>query len=113
MTTTSETAAPTRGPLVRRPRRGAKLGSKLVPLLWLAPSLILMFAVILYPVIEMVRSSLSIINISGENIGFAGFSNYTALFHEQDLGKVVSNTVIWVVVVVIITMVASMALASC
>jgi ABC-type sugar transport system permease subunit len=59
----------------------------------------------------MVRESLSIIDISGENLGWAGLSNYTALFHEQDLGTVLRNTGIWVVVVVIITMLVSMGLA--
>jgi ABC-type sugar transport system permease subunit len=70
------------------------------PLLWLAPSLVLIGGVIVYPVYEMVHTSFSRITISGLNVGSVGFDNYRFLFQESDLGKVVSNTAIWVVAVV-------------
>jgi ABC-type sugar transport system permease subunit len=70
------------------------------PLLWLAPSLVLIVGVIVYPVYEMVHTSFSRITISGLNAGGVGFRNYHYLFQESDLGKVIGNTVIWVVGVV-------------
>jgi hypothetical protein len=40
----------------RLPRRGARLPRALAPLPWLAPSLLLIGGVVVYPVIEMVRT---------------------------------------------------------
>lgn len=94
------------------PRRPApaRIRRRLAPLVWIGPSLVLIVAVIVYPVWEMVQTSLSNINISGLNTGWVGLRNYRYLFHESDLVKVVDNTVIWVVAVVAGTMVVSMAL---
>jgi ABC-type sugar transport system permease subunit len=71
---------------------------------------VLIGAVIVYPVWEMVQTSLSNIDISGLNTGWVGLRNYRYLFHESDLVKVVDNTIIWVVAVVAGTMIVSMAL---
>ncbi len=89
-------------------RRGA---GRAEPLLWLAPSLLLIGAAIAYPVVEMVRTSLSNIDISGLDIGWVGLRNYGWVLHETDLGQVIRNTVVWVVGVVGGTLVVSLALA--
>jgi ABC-type sugar transport system permease subunit len=67
--------------------------------------------VIGYPVFEMVRTSLSDINISGLNKGYVGFRNYRWVFEEPDLGLVLKNTALWVGLVVGITVVLSLGLA--
>jgi ABC-type sugar transport system permease subunit len=78
---------------------------------WLAPSLVLVTAVVVYPAVEMVRTSLLDLNSIGLAQGFAGLGNFQTLFDEPALGHVVRNTVVWVVVVVGVTLLVSMALA--
>ncbi|HEY2239684.1 MAG TPA: ABC transporter permease subunit [Streptosporangiaceae bacterium] len=100
-------------PLPRRPllERAAAVGRRLSPLGWLGPSLILIAAIIVYPAIEMVRTSFIHFNSIGLSEGAAGAGNYRNLFHEPALGHVFLNTVIWVVLVVAVTIGVSLALA--
>jgi multiple sugar transport system permease protein len=78
---------------------------------WTAPATLLIAAVILIPVVIMVRSSLMVIDSSGVSHGFAGFANYSRLFAEPSLGQVIGNTLIWVVAVVGGSMVIALGLA--
>ena len=80
-------------------------------LLWLAPSLVLIFGVVVFPAIELIRASLSDYSITGLRKGSAGLKNYTDVLAHQDLWVVLRNTVIWVVVVVVLTILISLALA--
>lgn len=99
----------TRGPTRAGVRRGhAPLG---VALLWLAPVLLLIGAVVVYPAIELVRASLNRYSITGLQLGPAGSRNYTAVLNHPQLGTVLVNTAIWVVAVVAITIVFSLAVA--
>ncbi|MDQ4085849.1 MAG: ABC transporter permease subunit, partial [Actinomycetota bacterium] len=91
----------------RAPRRRRRL--RAWP--WLTPTLVLVTVVVAYPAVEMVRTSLLDISSIGLAQGFAGLDNYTNLFSEPALGGVVANTVTWVVVVVGVTLVVSLALA--
>ena len=94
-----------------RPRRRTRLGRALAPLPWLAPSLLLMAGVVVYPVFEMVRTSLSDINISGLSTGGVGLRNFGWVLEQEGLGLVLRNTLVWVVLVVGLTVLASLALA--
>jgi multiple sugar transport system permease protein len=67
---------------------------------WTLPSIVLIAAVILIPIVIMVRSSFTIIDASGVAHGFAGFANYARLFAEPSLLQVAINTIVWVVAVV-------------
>src|SRR5215510_6505699 len=78
---------------------------------WLAPTLVLVAAVVVYPAVEMVRTSVLDLNSIGLAQGFAGLGNFQTLFDEPALGHVVRNSVVWVVVVVGVTLLVSMALA--
>ncbi|MDH6623012.1 ABC-type sugar transport system permease subunit [Streptomyces sp. LBL] len=93
-----------------RPARSGRLRA-LEPLLWLGPALVLILAVVIWPVVEMVRTSLMDISSTGVVRGFAGGDNYTELFAEPDLPGVVLRTLVWVVGVVTVTIVVSLALA--
>ena len=93
----------------RRPRR--RLARALAPLPWLAPSLALIGGIVIYPVIEMVRTSLADINISGLVTKGVGLRNYGWVLEEDGFGQVLRNTVVWVVLVVGLTVVFSLALA--
>ena len=82
-----------------------------VVLLWLGPALALIFGVVLFPAYELVRASLSEYSITGLKLGGAGTSNYRAVLEHPALGTVLRNTVIWVIAVVSLTMLLSLALA--
>lgn len=98
-------AARSRRPLPVRLRRA------LGPIPWIAPAVLLIVLVVLWPVYEMVRSSFLRIRRSGVVKGSNGTDNYKKLFDEPDFTHVLWNTVIWVVVVVGVTIVLSLALA--
>lgn len=94
-----------------RRRATRRLARRFSPVAWLAPSVLLMAAVVVYPVVEMVRTSLSDVNISGLTTGWVGLRNYRYLFDEPDLGQILRNTGLWVVLVVGLTVLWSLALA--
>jgi multiple sugar transport system permease protein len=93
------------------PRRLAVWARRLGPLAWLGPSLILIALIIVYPAIEMVRTSFIKFNSIGLSQGSAGVGNYRTLFDEPALGHVLVNTVLWVVLVVVATIGISLGLA--
>jgi multiple sugar transport system permease protein len=96
-------------------RRGnpaaARLLRKLIPLAWIGPALALIGVVVLWPVVVMIHTSLQHISPDGFVLGSAGSKNYRDLFNEPALGHVLIDTVVWVVCVVAVTMVLSLALA--
>jgi len=96
-----------------RRRRAGRIGQvhPLVALLWLAPALALILGVVLYPAIKLFDASRGEYSITGLRKGDAGWSNYAKVLEHPDLGTVLRNTVIWVVAVVAITIVLSLALA--
>ncbi|GAA2596259.1 sugar ABC transporter permease [Actinomadura fulvescens] len=93
-----------------RPTPGRRLRRALSPLLWLGPSIVLIAVVVLWPVIEMVRTSTLKISSSGVTLGSNGTTNYSDLFAEDDLLPVLGRTLFWVVGTVVVTMVLSLAL---
>lgn len=84
---------------------------RLQPLLWLGPSLLLIALIIAYPAVEMIRTSFLKVNSIGLTQGYTGLGNYRNLFGEPALGHVLTNTVLWVVLVVAATIVISLGLA--
>jgi multiple sugar transport system permease protein len=99
-----------------RPRRGGRNQQHgrtpgWVALLWLGPALLLIGGVVIYPAIALVRASFSEYSITGLRKGPAGWSNYSNVLHHDDLLTVVQNTVVWVVTVVALTVLISLALA--
>ena len=105
-------AAPAGGGPGRRrrgPRRGrASLGTAL---LWLGPALLLIFGVVVYPAVELVKASLSRYSITGLRKGSAGLDNFTNVLGNESLGTVLTNTLVWVVAVVALTILVSLGLA--
>ncbi len=102
-------AAPTARRRPRRPRRGrASLGTAL---LWLGPALLLIFGVVVYPAVELVKASLSRYSITGLRKGDAGLDNFTNVLANDSLGTVLTNTLVWVVAVVALTILISLGLA--
>ncbi len=100
-------------PVAARPRRdrARRIRAMLAPLPWIGPALLLILAIVIWPVVEMIRTSLSRISSTGLNRGFTGTDNFTDLFAEQDLAAILLRTVLWVAGVVVVTVVASLGLA--
>ncbi|MEV4616710.1 sugar ABC transporter permease [Kitasatospora sp. NPDC049258] len=94
----------------RPPARRAAL-ERLGPLPWIAPAVLLILLVVLWPVYEMLHTSFLRISSSGFVRGSAGLDKYRKLFAEPDLGHVLLSTVLWTVAVVGLTMLLSLALA--
>jgi multiple sugar transport system permease protein len=84
---------------------------RLAPLLWLGPAIALIGVVVLWPVVVMVQSSFQQIGGEGFVAGYNGTTNYANLFNEPDFISVLLRTVVWVVVVVAVTVLISLALA--
>ncbi|WP_237110149.1 carbohydrate ABC transporter permease [Nonomuraea sp. MG754425] len=83
----------------------------LEPLAWVGPAIVLIALVVLWPVVEMIRSSFLEISRLGVVRGYTGFDNYGKLFAEKDFADVMVRSVIWVVAVVALTVLVSLALA--
>ncbi|MBN6058216.1 sugar ABC transporter permease [Nonomuraea sp. RK-328] len=83
----------------------------LEPLAWTGPAVVLIALVVLWPVVEMIRSSFLKINRRGVEQGFYGLANYDKLFDEKDFADIMLRSVIWVVAVVALTVLVSLALA--
>jgi multiple sugar transport system permease protein len=70
------------------------------PYLWLLPSMLLMVLFILFPILEVFRTSLSEVSRAGVIKGFAGLDNFTKVLKSSTFTLVLKNTVIWTIVVV-------------
>ncbi len=83
----------------------------LAALPWLAPVLVLIIGVVAFPAGVMIVNSTRKISKSGIVKGSVGAENYRHIFSLPELPRVLANTVIWVVVVVVFTIIISLALA--
>ena len=106
-------AATPAGAAPRRPRRGAGTSPRdlMQALPWIAPALVLISGVVLFPAGVMFYNSTRDISQSGVDRGAAGFDNYRALLDFGPIWGVLGRTVIWVVAVVALTVLISLALA--
>lgn len=78
---------------------------------WIGPALVLIAAIVAFPVGYMVWTSTRDLSAYGQDRGPAGLANYRNLFDISELGSVLGHTVVWVVSVVLITLVLSAGLA--
>jgi ABC-type sugar transport system permease subunit len=79
--------------------------------IWLGPALALIVLVVLFPAVKLVQASRDRFSITGLRLGGAGWRNYSAVLDHPSLPTVLKNTVLWVILVVAITIVISLALA--
>ncbi|MFG3028704.1 ABC transporter permease subunit [Streptomyces sp. NPDC048253] len=91
--TLTKTAAPPAAATVARKRRARRRG-RTVALLFVLPALLLLGALVVYPVLFSVGRSF--FDASGTR--FVGGDNYTEMFRDPATLKAVRNTAIWVVV---------------
>lgn len=78
---------------------------------WIAPALVLIIGVVLFPAGVMFFNSTRDIGLSGLDNGSVGFDNYLAVFSFPAFWPIIGRTVIWVISVVTITVVLSLGLA--
>ncbi|MEV0383243.1 sugar ABC transporter permease [Nonomuraea sp. NPDC050643] len=83
----------------------------LEPIAWVGPAVVLIVLVVLWPVVEMIRSSFLEISRLGVERGYNGFENFEKLFGEKDFADIMLRSVVWVVAVVVLTVLISLALA--
>src|SRR5690606_41921780 len=83
----------------------------LEPLAWVGPAVVLIAVVVLWPVVEMIRSSFLQISRVGVVRGWNGLANYEKLLAEEDFADIMVRSVIWVVAVVALTVLITHALA--
>lgn len=102
----------TDGPPDAPPRKRGRLRKAFYPYLWILPSLLLMVAIIVVPIIDLFITSFSEVSLSGIRRGFNGLDNYTALFQDDTFLMVVKNTLIWTVSIVAISTFLSLGIAT-
>ena len=81
------------------------------PYLWIAPSIILMTIFIIIPIFTVFRMAFSEVSKTGRIRGFAGFANFLNVMDNAEFGKVLSNTVVWTILVVVLSTVLGFILA--
>src|SRR5699024_1876182 len=92
-----------------RPRPGVK--DTLAALPWIAPSLVLIFGIVLFPAGVMFYNSTRDISQSGVDRGGVGMANYAEVFGFAYFWPIFFRTIWWVVAVVFFTVIISLALA--
>ena len=79
--------------------------------LWMLPTLILISVFVLYPVIQSVYMSFSSVSKAGFIKSFGTLENYQYVFKQPVFPRVILNTVVWTVLIVLISIVISIKLA--
>ncbi|MCC3299587.1 carbohydrate ABC transporter permease [Arthrobacter caoxuetaonis] len=79
---------------------------------WIGPVLLLIFGVVVFPAGYMIYSSTRKISQAGTNVEGVGLANFATIFSDPHLPRILLNTVVWVVVVVSLTVLISLALAN-
>lgn len=94
-----------------RERRAAGRRELLKALPWLTPTVLLIVGIVFFPAGLMIYNSTRRITLSGIDVESVGVANYQRLFEMPAIGGVILRTIIWVVVVVGVTLLISMAMA--
>lgn len=97
----------------RRRRRGRRRGRAPFweAVIWLAPALALIGAVVVFPAYELVRASRKTFSITGLERGSVGAQNYRKVLDHPALSTVLVNTLVWVAAVVTLTILLGLGLA--
>ena len=96
------------GTLVKKPYT---LLNKAEPYLWILPSIILMSIFIIIPIGFVFRMAFSKITKAGLIKGFVGFENFAKVLTSAKFALVLKNTVVWTILVVILSTVLGFILA--
>ena len=86
-------------------------GEALTGLAFIAPALLLVGAIVLYPIVEIVLMSFSKVNSIAQRGEFIGLANYQQFLDDPVFGNVVLQTLLWTVVIVGVTTLMSIPVA--
>jgi multiple sugar transport system permease protein len=92
-------------------RRKARRQTTLQALPWLAPALILIGGVVVFPIGYMIYTSFRDLSQFGKDRGWAGLENFERVFGLAHLPRVMLNTVVWTVGVVALSIGIGLVLA--
>ena len=81
------------------------------PYLWILPSLILMSIFIIVPIGSVFHMAFSEVSKTGKIRGFAGLENFEKVIRSSDFKIVLENTIVWTIVVVVLSTVLGFILA--
>jgi multiple sugar transport system permease protein len=84
-------------------KRQARRQTTLQALPWLAPSLILIGGVVLFPIGYMIYTSFRDLSRFATDRGWAGWENYIRVFELDHLPRVLLNTAVWTVGAVVLS----------
>jgi multiple sugar transport system permease protein len=98
-------------PRTKALKRRARRQTTLQALPWLAPALVLIIGVVVFPVGYMIYTSFRDLSRFGKDRGWAGLENYERVFGLDHLPRVMTNTVVWVVGVVLLSIGLGLVLA--
>ena len=96
-------------PITLNDRR--KRFQRVEPYIWIAPSIILMAIFIIAPIYNVFRMAFSDVSRTGKIRGFNGFDNFIEVLSTSDFSGVLKNTLVWTVVVVVLSTVLGFILA--
>ena len=102
-------AAPHLHPLTPRTKGGIIVNNRnrtlrnAEPYLWIAPSIILMAIFIIIPIFNVFYMAFSEVSRTGKVKGFAGLENFVKVVSSDAFGIVLKNTIVWTVVVVVLS----------
>ena len=85
--------------------------NKAEPYLWILPSIILMAIFIIVPIGFVFRMAFSQVTKAGLVKGFCGFDNFAKVLKGAKFGMVLKNTIIWTILVVVLSTVLGFILA--
>jgi sn-glycerol 3-phosphate transport system permease protein len=91
--------------------RWSRLRATALPYLLIAPTLLFVAAFTLWPLLNVIRGSLYAENQAVQVPRFDGLGNYTSLFSDPGFRNVISNTLIYVIVTVPISVFLALVLA--
>jgi len=79
--------------------------------LWMAPTIIMVLLFVMMPVVNTFIMAFSEVSRSGLIKGWNNFENFKFVFEQEVFPRVMLNTVVWVIIIVSVCMVLSLALA--
>ena len=79
--------------------------------LWMAPTIIMVLLFVMMPVVNTFIMAFSEVSRSGLIKDWNNFENFKFVFEQEVFPRVMLNTVLWVIVIVSVCMVLSLALA--
>ena len=79
--------------------------------LWMAPTIILVLLFVMMPVVNTFTMAFSKVTKAGFLKGWNNFENFTFVLEQEVFPRVMLNTIVWVIIIVSVCMVLSIALA--